>query len=86
MLQYYSFEVRRSALAALSGSKSTGPSRCTTWRHIGRHVKYTQGRTEIIAMLLSGGATANLQNKVRLSIATMAEPGVTTYGYGQGTG
>ena len=37
-------------------------------------------------MLLSGGATANLQNKVRLSIATMAEPGVTTYGYGQGTG
>lgn len=28
------------------------------------HVAANKGRTEIIAMLLSGGATANLQNKV----------------------
>jgi|TARA_B110000196_G_C20762212_1_gene482679 ankyrin repeat protein len=40
------------------------------------HVAANKGRTEIIAMLLSGGAIANLQNKVRPSSATMAEPGV----------
>ena len=40
------------------------------------HLAANKGRTEIIAMLLSGGATANLQNKVRPSSATMAVPGV----------
>ena len=34
------------------------------------HLAANKGRTEIIAMLLSGGATANLQNKVRPSSAT----------------
>ena len=29
------------------------------------HLAANKGRTEIIAMLLSGGASANLQNKVR---------------------